>query len=158
MDLSGHIPCAAIAESAAAAHVGSFLAAIVGGAARRVVEGSVAVRVRIQGDSRNLAAARVDPTIGVGCGLSPLKALDPKLLEQMPKELRELALALPPPPPLDFGAVGKLPSLPTALPALPSALPPFPTGLPFPFPPPAKAAPPEPKGGAGAVSPRPPPR
>jgi hypothetical protein len=102
MNFSGNLPCAAVAQSAAAAHVGSFLAEIVGNAARRVVDGSVAVRVKIAADSRNLAGATVEPTIGVGCGLTPLKAIDPKLLQRIPGALQDFAKQLPPLPDFQF--------------------------------------------------------
>jgi hypothetical protein len=102
MNLAGNLPCSAVAQSAAAAHVGSFLAEIVGNATRRVVEGSVGVRVKIAADSRNLAGATVEPTVGVGCGLKPLKAIDPKLLQRIPGVLQTLANQLPSLPDLQF--------------------------------------------------------
>jgi ADP-dependent NAD(P)H-hydrate dehydratase / NAD(P)H-hydrate epimerase len=140
MNLAGYLPCAAVAQSAAAAHVGTMLAELVGTAARHVIDGSVSVRVKITADSRNLGAASVDRTIGVGCGLSPLKDLDPKLLARLPKNLTDMANALPLP---DFEhAAEKLPPLPTAFPSalptgLPTALPTsleLPSAFPFPAP------------------------
>jgi ADP-dependent NAD(P)H-hydrate dehydratase / NAD(P)H-hydrate epimerase len=142
MNLTGYLPCAAVAQSAAAAHVGSFLAEIVGTAARHVVEGSVSVRVRISADSRNLGAANIERTIGVGCGLSPLKDLDPKLLARLPKSLTDMANALP--TAADFERalpkdIGKLPTLPTGLPSsMPTSFSTsfgLPSSLPFPPPP-----------------------
>ena len=66
--------------------------------------GSVAVRVRLSADTRNLANATVEPTIGVGCGLAPIKGVDPKLLKQLPAAVRDFAdkaqKALPVLPPL----------------------------------------------------------
>ena len=97
MSLSGNLPCSAVAESAASAHVGSFLGSLLGEAARRVVEGSVAVKVAITADSRNLAGARVDPTVGVGCGLAPLRGIDPKVIARLPGRVLDLARALPDP-------------------------------------------------------------
>jgi hypothetical protein len=148
MNLAGYLPCAAVAQSAAAAHVGTFLAEIVGTTARRVVEGSVSVRVRISADSRNLSAANVDRTIGVGCGLSPLKDIDPKLLARLPKSLTDMANALPFPIPPDFGTLpkdpGKLPAIPAGLPSsLPTSFSTsfgLPSSLPFPPPRPASSA------------------
>lgn len=102
MNLSGNLSCSAVAQSAAAAHVGSFLAEIVGNATRQVVEGSVGVRVKIAADSRNLAGATVEPTVGVGCGLKPLKAVDPKLLQRIPGVLQNLANQLPSLPDFQF--------------------------------------------------------
>ncbi len=95
MSLAGSLPCAAVAQSAAAAHVGSFLAEIVGNAAKRVVDGSLSVRVKITADSRHLDEARVEPIIGVGCGLTPIKSLDRSALQRLPERLRDLANALP---------------------------------------------------------------
>jgi hypothetical protein len=149
MNLAGYLPCAAVAQSAAAAHVGTFLAEIVGTAARRIVDGSVSVRVKISADSRNLGAANVERTIGVGCGLSPLKDLDPKLLSRLPKSLTDMANALPIPIPTDFEKTlprdpGKLPTLPTALPSsLPTSFSTtfgLPSSLPFPPPRPTSTA------------------
>jgi hypothetical protein len=155
MNLTGYLPCAAVAQSAAAAHVGTFLAEIVGTAARHVVEGSVSVRVRISADSRNLGAANVERTVGVGCGLSPLKDLDPKLLARLPKSLTDMANALPIP---DFERampkdIGKLPTIPTGLSSsMPTS---FSTsfGLPssLPFPPPRPTSTPG-TGGKGSTS------
>jgi hypothetical protein len=160
MNLTGYLPCAAVAQSAAAAHVGSYLAQIVGAAARRVIEGSVSVRVKITGDSRNLGAANVERTIGVGCGLSPLKDLDPKLLARLQKNVTDLANALPLPTPseLDQALPKDLPKLPPIPSGLPSSLPTsfstsfgLPSSLPFPPPRPAPSA-----AGSSGTSPRPP--
>jgi hypothetical protein len=150
MDLAGALSCAAIARSAAAAHVGTFLSTVIGKAAKQLVEGSVAVRVRIAADTRNLDAARVLPTIGVGCGLVPLKALDPRLRKLLPPELLALADALPealpgpgtpwpkpPAQPLPTLADLQKRVLETPLPALPSAFP-----LPLRLPKPAGSSPP----------------
>jgi hypothetical protein len=124
MSLGGNLPCAAVAASAAAAHTGSFLGSIVGAAARRVVDGSVAVGVTITADSRHLDAARVDRTIGVGCGLAPIAALGAEAIGRLPDRVRQLAATLP------------LPSVGVPLPkdAKLPALPQVPTSLPFPFP------------------------
>jgi hypothetical protein len=107
--LSGNLPCSAVAESAAAAHVGSFLAELVGSAARRTVSGSVAVRVRLSADTRDLAHATVEPTIGVGCGLTPLKGVDPAALKRLPSAIQDFATkavnALPPLPDFDLPVI-----------------------------------------------------
>ena len=116
MNMGGNLPCAAVAKSAAAAHVGSFLAEIVGKAARQIVDGSIAVRVKITADSRHLDEARVEPAIGVGCGLVPLKSLDRTVFQHLPERLQDLANALPPVPPLP--PVLPLPPLPP-LPPMP---------------------------------------
>jgi hypothetical protein len=69
MDLSGSVRCTDLAQSAAASHLGDLLGRIVGDVARSAVGGSVAVTVRIEADSRDLKAARVQQSVGVGCGL-----------------------------------------------------------------------------------------
>jgi hypothetical protein len=102
MSLSGNLPCAAVAQSAAAAHVGSFLAEILGKAARRVVDGSLAVRVKISADSRHLDEARVEPTVGIGCGLVPIKSLDRSVLQHLPERLQDLANSFPTLPGFEF--------------------------------------------------------
>src|SRR5262249_54278220 len=91
MNLGGNLPCAAVAQSAAAAHVGSFLAEILGNAARRVVDGSIGVHVKITADSRHLDEARVEPSIGVGCGLVPVKSLDRTVFQHLLERLQDLA-------------------------------------------------------------------
>ena len=91
MNLSGNLPCAAVAQSAAAAHVGSFLAEMLGNAAKRVVAGSLAVHVKLSADSRHLDEAKVEPTVGVGCGLVPIKTLDHNVLQHLPERIQDLA-------------------------------------------------------------------
>jgi ADP-dependent NAD(P)H-hydrate dehydratase / NAD(P)H-hydrate epimerase len=102
MSLSGNLPCAAVAQSAAAAHVGSFLAEILGNAAKRVMDGSLSVRVKISADSRHLDEARVEPTVGIGCGLVPVKSLDRSVLQHLPERLQDLANSFPVLPTFDF--------------------------------------------------------
>jgi hypothetical protein len=108
------LPCDALAGAAAETQLGQLLGKtlgkLAGRAAKDLVGGSVAVRVKIEADSRDLPNAKVTRTIGVGCGLKPLK--------------------------LDID-LSKLPPLPSGLPPFPSGLPPLPSGLPplpFPFP------------------------
>ncbi|HVW27640.1 MAG TPA: hypothetical protein VHC69_19880 [Polyangiaceae bacterium] len=91
MNLAGALPCAAVAQSAAAAHVGSYLAEILGDATKRVVDGSLSVRVQVSADSRHLDEARVEPTVGVGCGLSPIKTLDHTVFQHLPERIQDLA-------------------------------------------------------------------
>jgi hypothetical protein len=91
MNLTGALPCAAVAQSAAAAHVGSFLAEMLGNAAKRVLDGSLAVRIKISADSRHLDEARVEPTVGVGCGLAPIKTLDHTVFQHLPERIQDLA-------------------------------------------------------------------
>lgn len=145
MELSGNLPCAAVAQSAAAAHVGTLLSRILGQAARRVVEGSVAVKVAISADSRNLGEAKIERSVGVGCGLVPLLGLDVGKLAALPKELQDIARSLPLPETSTGGSPSRLPSglpslpsslpslpsLASSLPSLPSSLPSLPSSLPF---------------------------
>jgi hypothetical protein len=91
MNLSGNLPCAAVAQSAAAAHVGSFLAEILGNAAKQVMDGSLAVRVKISADSRHLDEARVEPTVGIGCGIAPIKTLNHDVRQHLPERIQDLA-------------------------------------------------------------------
>jgi hypothetical protein len=150
LDLAGTLPCDALAGAAAESRLGRLLGREAGqkaGAlARQVVGGSVSVRVQVDATTRDLAAAQVTRSIGIGCGLRPLTLADllklgdtllPEDLSKLPEELGKLGAppaggtfslpsSLPPLP-------SRLPPLPTALPALPSAfpeLPPLPSGRP----------------------------
>jgi hypothetical protein len=130
LDLSGALPCDALAQAATESRLRRLLDLATtkkaGAAARRLIGGSVGVRVRLQADIRNLAAAKVERSIGIGCGLKPvtleeLLAIGESLL---PEDLSKL--------PEDLGKIGEaagLPPLPSALP-LPSGLPPLPSALP----------------------------
>jgi hypothetical protein len=120
---AGNLPCPALAGAAAESRLGYLLGRVAGkvagAAARQLVEGSVAVEVRIAADTRKLKEAAVERRIGIGCGLKPL-TLD---------ELKKLSTLFPVPAELSVLAdeLGKLPSPDLAnLPALPgaSALPP----------------------------------
>lgn len=67
MDLSGSVPCSALATSVAAAQLGSTLGGLAGKLARRTLAGSVAVRLAVEMDTRNPNAARVSPSAVVRC-------------------------------------------------------------------------------------------
>jgi ADP-dependent NAD(P)H-hydrate dehydratase / NAD(P)H-hydrate epimerase len=69
IDLKGKIACADVARSAASSSWGDALGKIAGDVAEKAVEGSVAIGVHIEADSRNLAGAKVKNEVGVGCGL-----------------------------------------------------------------------------------------
>lgn len=123
LDLKGKLSCSAVADSAARARLGSVLGRMLGDAAKRVVQGSVGVRVVIRADTRNLSDARVDRTIGVGCGLRPLSLEDLKQLG-LPTSLEEFAEKAQ-------QVSESLPDLPKELPDLkdlpiPSGMPPLP--------------------------------
>jgi hypothetical protein len=113
LDLRGNLPCDSLASAAAESELGKVLGTtlgkLAGRAAKDLIGGTVAVRVQIDADTRDLEGAKVTPTIGIGCGLKPLK-LDIDLSK------------LPPLP--------NLPPLPSGLPPLPSSLPPLPSGMP----------------------------
>ncbi len=98
--MSGPLPCRAIAESAARAHVGSLLATLAGRIARRVLSGSVQVAAALEGHTSELDRAQVLTSIGVGCGLE--RGLEPRLpaplLEVLPKQVRDRLPALDQPP------------------------------------------------------------
>jgi hypothetical protein len=68
LELKGPIACADIARGVAKERLG-VLGELAGDAASGAVEGSVMVNVTVEADSRDLAAAKVKPKIGVGCGL-----------------------------------------------------------------------------------------
>jgi len=69
MDMSGAIPCQALAKSAVDAHlpgpVGDFIGDVVKGA----LKGAVAVTVSVRADTRALDAADVKHAVSPGCGL-----------------------------------------------------------------------------------------
>ena len=124
LDLKGHLGCVALAGAAADSHLGRTLAGLAKRVIEKTVQGTVAVTVKIDADTRDLENAKVLKLIGVGCGLKPLRLPTPQELEAFAKELPEFAGKLP-------DIVGELPPLPSGLPGLPSALP-KPPPLPLP--------------------------
>jgi hypothetical protein len=104
LTLRGALPCGALAGAALTTRLGKTIGPFLARGAREFLSGSVAVTVRIDAETRDVAAARVSRAVGIGCGLKPLK---------VPRELEEL-LKRP------------LPPLPSSLPPLPSSLPPWP--------------------------------
>jgi hypothetical protein len=126
LDLRGTLPCDALASASAESRLGKLLGRAAGRkagiAALRLVGGSVAVRVQVDASTPKLAEAKVDRSIGIGCGLKPLtledlRALGDELfrgdLSKLPEDLAKL---LPP---------GPLP--------IPSRFPPIPSGFPSAF-------------------------
>jgi ADP-dependent NAD(P)H-hydrate dehydratase / NAD(P)H-hydrate epimerase len=113
LGLRGDLPCSALADAYAQNQLGGQLGYLAGKLAREAVQGSVAVLLNLEADTRDLAAARVERTIGMGCGLRPL---DPGLLDRLQRVLERAGLPKLP----------KLPPLPSGLPPLPTAIPPFP--------------------------------
>lgn len=133
LTLDGALPCDALASAAAESRLGRLLGRVSGkkgGAlARQVVGGSVGVRVTVEGTTKDIAGAKVNRTIGIGCGLRPLtledlRALGDTLLAtdvaKLTSELEKMAGlpkgSLPVPPPLPSG-LSALP--PPTLPTLP---------------------------------------
>jgi hypothetical protein len=97
LDLRGALPCAALASAAAESRVGRLLGRApgsrAGSVARQVVGGSVGVRVQLAASTKNLAAAKLQRSIGIGCGLKPLSLEDVARLGEtlLPSDLSELA-------------------------------------------------------------------
>jgi hypothetical protein len=144
LDLRGSLPCDALAGVAAESRLGRLLGQpagkTAGSVARQVVGGSVSIRVQVDGSTRDLDAAKVTRSIGIGCGLKPLTLEDLRRLgetlrldelSKLPEELnRMFPGALPsglPPAPSGF------PAIPSGFPGIPSGfpkLPPFPSAFP----------------------------
>lgn len=144
---AGNLPCPALAGAAAESRLGYLLGRaagkLAGAAARQLVEGSVAVEVRIAADTNKLKDASVERRIGIGCGLKPLTLDELKKLSALfpvPPELSALADEIAKLPPPDLAGLPPLPGTPALpagsalpgassfpkLPPLPSALPPLP--------------------------------
>ncbi|MBI3200526.1 MAG: hypothetical protein HYZ29_03215 [Myxococcales bacterium] len=114
LDLSGSLPCSALAGAAAESHLGRALGGIAGQLARDLIKGSVAIKVAVTARSDDLENAKVDKKIGVGCGLRPIEigGVDvTKILEgKLPKvpsglpELPKIDLQIEPPKPKPKGA------------------------------------------------------
>jgi hypothetical protein len=131
LNLSGELPCSALAgveaESRLAKLLGAALAGKAGKLAEKIVGGSVRVGLKLSADTRQLSAARIERTIGVGCGLHPLSLAE--LSKLLPADVNELLKNLPTLP-NDLSNLPALSGLPSSLPALPSGMPPLPAGLP----------------------------
>ncbi len=132
ISLKGELPCSALAsveaESRLAKILGgqSALTAKAGQVAQKLIAGSVAIGLAVHVDTRNVLAAKVERTIGIGCGLHPLSLAELGKLFPLPPDITELLQNLPALP----NDLSKLPPLPSGLPPLPSGLPALPAGLP----------------------------
>lgn len=135
LKLKGELPCSALAavetESRLYKILGGALSNKAGKLAEKLVNGSVAIGLELSADTRNLAAAGIKRTIGVGCGLRPMSLAELAKLVPLPADIEELLQNLPALP----EGLGKLPaglpsSFPSSLPPLPSGMPALPTGLP----------------------------
>jgi len=131
LNLSGELPCSALAaveaQSRLAKLLGGALAGKAGKLAEKIVNGSVRVGLKLSADTRQLSAARIERTIGVGCGLHPLSLAE--LSKLLPADVNELLKNLPPLP-NDLSSLPGLSGLPASLPPLPSGMPALPAGLP----------------------------
>ncbi|MEI9941791.1 MAG: hypothetical protein WDO69_31645 [Pseudomonadota bacterium] len=131
LNLSGELPCSALAgveaQSRLAKLLGGALAGKAGKLAEKLVNGSVRVGLKLSADTRQLSAAHIERTIGVGCGLHPLSLAE--LSKLLPADVNELLKSLPTLP-NDLSSLPGLSSLPSSLPPLPSGMPPLPAGLP----------------------------
>jgi hypothetical protein len=136
LNLKGELPCSALAAVEAESRLATILThdlnVKAGQLAEKLVNGTVTVGLKASLDTRNLAAARVDRTIGVGCGLHPLSLAE--LSKLLPADVNAFLQSLPALP----GGLANLPSisssgaitLPSGMPAIPSGLPALPTNLP----------------------------
>jgi hypothetical protein len=133
--LKGELPCSALAsveaESRLAKILGgtSELTAKAGKLAERLIGGSVAIGLSLHVDTRNVLAAKVARSIGIGCGLHPLTLAELAKLVPLPADVTELLQNFPALP-SDLSKLPPLPGLPSGLPPLPSGIPALPAGLP----------------------------
>jgi hypothetical protein len=67
LTLGGAIPCAALARSAATAHLGNVVGGLVGDVSSRTLGGVVNVGVQVNADTRNLPTAQVKHSVAIGC-------------------------------------------------------------------------------------------
>ncbi len=139
LTLKGDLPCSALAAVDAESRLSKILSrdlrSKAGKVAEKLVNGSVAIGLKLSADTRNFSAARIDRTIGVGCGLKPLSLAELIKLMPLPADMAQLLQGLPALP-TDLAGLPSLPgladgvaALPSglpSLPALPSSIPPFP--------------------------------
>ncbi|HEY4104323.1 MAG TPA: hypothetical protein VGM44_10545, partial [Polyangiaceae bacterium] len=99
VSLKGELPCSALAAVEAGSRVakilGNDLGAKAGEFAGKIVNGSVAIGLTISADTRNLAAAKLERTIGIGCGLHPLTLAELEKLMPLPPALKAFLQSLP---------------------------------------------------------------
>lgn len=135
LTLKGELPCSALASVEAQSRLAKILGgrnqltANAGKLAEKLIGGSVAIGLSAHVDTRNILAAKVDRTIGIGCGLHPLSLAELAKLVPLPPDVTELLQNLPALP-NDLSKLPQLPALPSGLPPLPSGVPALPTGLP----------------------------
>jgi ADP-dependent NAD(P)H-hydrate dehydratase / NAD(P)H-hydrate epimerase len=131
--LHGQLPCSALASVTANSRVASLLGAELGAKAGEIAEklsnGSVAVGLTISADTRNLAVAKLERTIGIGCGLRPLTLAELAQLAPLAPDLNAILQSIPTLPG-DLSSLSGLPVLPSGLPPIPSGIPALAAGLP----------------------------
>lgn len=129
--LGGDLPCSALAGAQAESRLGKLLGATLAGKAGKLAEklvaGSVHVGLELSADTRQLSAARIDRSIGVGCGLHPLSLAE--LSKLLGTDVNELLKSLPTLA-TDLSKLPALPGVPSNLPPLPSGVPALPTTIP----------------------------
>ncbi len=97
LGLSGELGCNVIARSATAAHRESQLAQVAGRITQKALKGAVQINTSLEGNSRQLGAARVVSSAGIGCGVRPLPIEDLlkaplELLQSLPKDSPQIPL------------------------------------------------------------------
>lgn len=133
--LSESLACVKLAGAAADSRLGKHWASLTRQLLKKYMQGSVQVLVHVEADTRDLGGARVTQTIGVGCGLQPLRPPTQEDLAALSKQLPGLIAELPKLPNTGFtlpSGLPALPPLPPGLPALPTTLPTLPKQLPPP--------------------------
>ncbi|MFZ5892487.1 MAG: hypothetical protein ACOY0T_15615 [Myxococcota bacterium] len=134
LNLSGTLPCAALAGATAESRLGVALGRVTAKAARETLNGVVGVKVSVEAGLMELDKPRVLKTIVPGCGLKPLsirelralgellpEALDPRVGDDLAKILSGPLPTLPNLGPDTKIDLSKMPALP--LPTLPLPLP-----------------------------------
>jgi ADP-dependent NAD(P)H-hydrate dehydratase / NAD(P)H-hydrate epimerase len=133
--LKGELPCSALASVEAESRLAKILGGTsalthqAGKVAEKLIGGTVAIGLSLHVDTRNVLAAKVERTIGIGCGLHPLTLAELAKLVPLPADVTELLQNLPALP-TDLSKLPQFAGLPSGLPPLPSGMPALPAGLP----------------------------
>ncbi len=98
-EMRGSLSCQAIAQAAATAELSPELAKLAKTIARRALNGSVQIGVKLDTHTSRLDSAQIAKAVGVGCGLQALSFEDAlQLGDEVLKDLPELPLPKLPPP------------------------------------------------------------